>query len=220
MSEYPALHMIIDGEKVSGGGRRTFDVVNPVTGEPIGALPLAEAGDLDRALEVAAKGLQDLAQVDPAGTRRGAPGRRPPDGRAPGTARPRGDDGAGQAARREPHRSDDERRPFQLLRRRVLPRVRPRAGPPGGPALDRALRAGRPGRRFRAVELPARQPGPQARRADRRGLLGDHESGRGDAGLGARRAAVPARRGPAQGSRAGGVRRARRSEPPPARQPR
>jgi succinate-semialdehyde dehydrogenase/glutarate-semialdehyde dehydrogenase len=58
MSEYPALHMIIDGEKVSGGGRRTFDVVNPVTGEPIGALPLAEAADLDRALETAAKGFK------------------------------------------------------------------------------------------------------------------------------------------------------------------
>ena len=56
MTDYPALHMIIDGEKVSGGGRRTFDVVNPVTGEAIGALPLAEAADLDRALETAAKG--------------------------------------------------------------------------------------------------------------------------------------------------------------------
>jgi succinate-semialdehyde dehydrogenase/glutarate-semialdehyde dehydrogenase len=50
--------MIIDGEKVSGGGRRTFDVVNPATGEPIGALPLAEIADLDRALEVAARGFK------------------------------------------------------------------------------------------------------------------------------------------------------------------
>lgn len=58
MTQYPSLHMIIDGEKVSGGGRRTFDVVNPVTGEPIGALPLAEAADLDRALEVAAEGFR------------------------------------------------------------------------------------------------------------------------------------------------------------------
>ncbi len=58
MSQYPSLHMIIDGEKVSGGGRRTFDVVNPVTGEAIGALPLAEAGDLDRALEVAKEGFR------------------------------------------------------------------------------------------------------------------------------------------------------------------
>ena len=58
MSEYPALYMIIDGEKVFGGGRRTFEVVNPATGEPIGALPLAEAADLDRALEVAARGFK------------------------------------------------------------------------------------------------------------------------------------------------------------------
>ena len=58
MTAYPSLHMIIDGEKVSGGGRRTFDVVNPVTGEAIGALPLAEAADLDRALEVAAEGFR------------------------------------------------------------------------------------------------------------------------------------------------------------------
>jgi succinate-semialdehyde dehydrogenase/glutarate-semialdehyde dehydrogenase len=48
--------MVIDGEKVSGGGRRTFKVVNPATGETIGELPLAEPADLDRALEVAAKG--------------------------------------------------------------------------------------------------------------------------------------------------------------------
>jgi succinate-semialdehyde dehydrogenase / glutarate-semialdehyde dehydrogenase len=58
MTQYPALHMIIDGEKVSGGGRRTFDVVNPATGEPIGALPIAEAADLDRALEVAQRGFR------------------------------------------------------------------------------------------------------------------------------------------------------------------
>ncbi len=58
MTSYPSLHMIIDGERVSGGGRRTFDVVNPATGEAIGALPLAEAGDLDRALEVAAEGFR------------------------------------------------------------------------------------------------------------------------------------------------------------------
>jgi succinate-semialdehyde dehydrogenase/glutarate-semialdehyde dehydrogenase len=68
MTQYPSLHMIIGGEKVSGGGRRTFDVVNPVTGEAIGALPLAEPADLDRALEVAAKGFQ-IWRKAPAGER-------------------------------------------------------------------------------------------------------------------------------------------------------
>ena len=56
MTQYPALHMIIGGERVSGGGRRTFPVVNPATGETLGELPLAEPADLDRALEVAAEG--------------------------------------------------------------------------------------------------------------------------------------------------------------------
>lgn len=65
MTQYPALHMIIDGERVSGGGRRTFDVVNPVTGEAIGALPLAEAADLDRALEVAARGFATWRKSTP-----------------------------------------------------------------------------------------------------------------------------------------------------------
>jgi succinate-semialdehyde dehydrogenase/glutarate-semialdehyde dehydrogenase len=58
MTDYPSLHMIIDGEKVSGGGRRTFDVVNPVTGETLAALPLADPADLDRALEVADRGFK------------------------------------------------------------------------------------------------------------------------------------------------------------------
>lgn len=65
MTQYPSLHMIIDGEKVAGGGRRTFDVVNPVTGEAIGALPLAEAADLDRALEVAQRGFATWRKSTP-----------------------------------------------------------------------------------------------------------------------------------------------------------
>lgn len=56
MTQYPSLHMVIDGERVSGGGRRTFPVVNPATGETIGELPLAETADLDRALETARRG--------------------------------------------------------------------------------------------------------------------------------------------------------------------
>jgi succinate-semialdehyde dehydrogenase/glutarate-semialdehyde dehydrogenase len=56
MTSYPALHMIIDGEAVSGGDRNTFAIVNPATGETIGALPLATTADLDRALEAAQRG--------------------------------------------------------------------------------------------------------------------------------------------------------------------
>jgi len=56
MTAYPSLYLIIDGERVSGGGRRTHRVVNPATGEPLGELPLADPADLDRALETAQRG--------------------------------------------------------------------------------------------------------------------------------------------------------------------
>lgn len=56
MTDYPSLCMIIDGERVAGGSRRTHTVVNPATGEALGELPLADAADLDRALDVARRG--------------------------------------------------------------------------------------------------------------------------------------------------------------------
>ena len=55
---YPDLCMIIDGERVSGGGRRTHSVMNPATGEVLAELPLADAADLDRALDTAARGFR------------------------------------------------------------------------------------------------------------------------------------------------------------------
>ena len=58
MSGYPDLYMIIDGERVSGGGRRTLHVLNPATGETLGELPLADPADLDRALDTAARGFR------------------------------------------------------------------------------------------------------------------------------------------------------------------
>ncbi|WP_374528920.1 NAD-dependent succinate-semialdehyde dehydrogenase [Novosphingobium sp.] len=58
MSQYPALSMIIDGTRVSGGSRRTHAVINPATGEVLGELPLADAADLDRALETAQRGFE------------------------------------------------------------------------------------------------------------------------------------------------------------------
>ncbi len=57
--------MIIDGQRVAGGGRRTHAVVNPATGETIGELPLADAADLDRALETAAKGFRIWRESTP-----------------------------------------------------------------------------------------------------------------------------------------------------------
>ncbi len=58
MTQYPSLHMVIDGERVSGGGRRTHAVINPATAETIGELPLADTSDLDRALDTAKRGFQ------------------------------------------------------------------------------------------------------------------------------------------------------------------
>lgn len=55
---YPSLHMIIDGERVSGGDRRTFTVRNPATGDALGDLPLASPADLDRALDTAERGFR------------------------------------------------------------------------------------------------------------------------------------------------------------------
>jgi succinate-semialdehyde dehydrogenase/glutarate-semialdehyde dehydrogenase len=66
MTQYPSLHMMIDGEKVSGGSRRTHAVINPATGETLGELPLADAADLDRALETAAEGFKIWRKSTPA----------------------------------------------------------------------------------------------------------------------------------------------------------
>ena len=54
---YPTtLGSHIDGEWIAGADRAVHDVINPATGETLGALPLATAADLDRALDAAARG--------------------------------------------------------------------------------------------------------------------------------------------------------------------
>ena len=50
---YSDLHLLIDGQRLRGEGRRTLPVINPATEEVLGELPLASATDLDRALEAA-----------------------------------------------------------------------------------------------------------------------------------------------------------------------
>jgi succinate-semialdehyde dehydrogenase/glutarate-semialdehyde dehydrogenase len=56
VTSYPDLYMIIDGERVAAGDRRTFTVRNPATGDALGEVPLADAADLDRALDAARRG--------------------------------------------------------------------------------------------------------------------------------------------------------------------
>ena len=75
MTDYPELHMMIDGEQVRAGDRRTFTVVNPATGDALGELPLAGAADLDRALDTARRGFRiwrDASAAERAGVLSGA----------------------------------------------------------------------------------------------------------------------------------------------------
>ena len=62
---YPELHLIIDGERIGVGHRRAQTVVNPATGAALGKLPLADAADLDRALEAAGRGFKIWREVTP-----------------------------------------------------------------------------------------------------------------------------------------------------------
>ena len=62
---YPTLHMLIEGEEVAPGHRRTHDVLNPATAEVLGQLPLADAADLDRALDAAKRGFRIWRNASP-----------------------------------------------------------------------------------------------------------------------------------------------------------
>jgi succinate-semialdehyde dehydrogenase / glutarate-semialdehyde dehydrogenase len=57
--------MIIDGERVAADRRRTHAVLNPASGEVIGQLPLADAADLDRALDAAQRGFRIWRDAPP-----------------------------------------------------------------------------------------------------------------------------------------------------------
>ena len=65
MTDYPSLYMIIDGQKVGGGDRKTHTIVNPATGETLGELPLATTADLDVALETAQRGFMRWRNSSP-----------------------------------------------------------------------------------------------------------------------------------------------------------
>jgi succinate-semialdehyde dehydrogenase / glutarate-semialdehyde dehydrogenase len=55
---YTDLKLHIDGERLGSAGRATHQVLNPATGETLSELPLATLGDLDRALDTAARGFR------------------------------------------------------------------------------------------------------------------------------------------------------------------
>ncbi|WP_417692066.1 NAD-dependent succinate-semialdehyde dehydrogenase [Pseudomonas sp.] len=62
---YDPLYLFIGGEWISDQGRDTAAVVNPATGRIIGRVPLATAGDLDNALEVARLSFEQWRQTVP-----------------------------------------------------------------------------------------------------------------------------------------------------------
>ena len=62
---YEKLALYIDGEFVEGGGRMTEPVVNPATGETLGALPHATREDLDRALAAAQRAFETWKKTSP-----------------------------------------------------------------------------------------------------------------------------------------------------------
>jgi len=55
---YPKVQLLIDGKWCDAASGKTLPVVNPATGETIGAFAHAEKADLDRALEAAGRGFQ------------------------------------------------------------------------------------------------------------------------------------------------------------------
>jgi succinate-semialdehyde dehydrogenase/glutarate-semialdehyde dehydrogenase len=57
-ANYPEPRLYIDGDWLGAEGRETLDVLNPATGEVLGALPVATTADLDRALEAADAGFR------------------------------------------------------------------------------------------------------------------------------------------------------------------
>ena len=58
VAAYPKLRLLIDGEWIEAGARRTHQVINPATGDTLGDLPLADAADLERALDAAERGFK------------------------------------------------------------------------------------------------------------------------------------------------------------------
>ena len=65
MTDYPQLHLLIAGTKRAGEGRGLADVLDPATGEPIAALPLATPADLDDALAAADAGFRSWRKAAP-----------------------------------------------------------------------------------------------------------------------------------------------------------
>ena len=64
MTETRTLKNFVGGEYVDASNGRTYDLVNPATGQTFAQAPISEQEDIDRAFEAAAEGLRDVARYD------------------------------------------------------------------------------------------------------------------------------------------------------------
>ena len=69
MKRFPEQKLYIDGAYAAATSGRTFENVNPATGEALCAVHVADAGDVDRAVAVAARGFERWSRM--AGAERG-----------------------------------------------------------------------------------------------------------------------------------------------------
>ncbi|MET0350405.1 MAG: aldehyde dehydrogenase family protein, partial [Rhizobacter sp.] len=65
MSSYPSLSLYINGQFLTGEGRKTQDVFNPANQQVIGQLPHASKADLDLALQSAQKAFETWRKSSP-----------------------------------------------------------------------------------------------------------------------------------------------------------
>ena len=63
MKRFPEQKLHIDGAYVAATSGRTFENVNPATGEALCAVHVADAGDVDRAVAVAARGFETWSRM-------------------------------------------------------------------------------------------------------------------------------------------------------------
>jgi succinate-semialdehyde dehydrogenase / glutarate-semialdehyde dehydrogenase len=64
-ANYDTLQLFIDSEWINAGKRKTQPILNPATGETLGALPHATTADLDRAIQAAQKGFAIWRRTSP-----------------------------------------------------------------------------------------------------------------------------------------------------------
>ena len=170
---YEQLALYIDGEFLTGDGRRTQDVVNPATLEVLGQLPHASEADLDRALAAAQRAFETWKRTSPmeraailrkvgqlSRDRAQEIGRNMTLDQGKPLAEAVGEVASCSGARR-------------LACRRMPPHLRPRdpAAQSGCPPV-RGARAHRRMRRVHALELPVQPGHPQDRRRAGRRLHG------------------------------------------------